>query len=413
MQAPDQSPSRGRRGSRGSRDLQDAHGTRSARSTREGASSSRTSGTRDGRYSRSGRGSQGRNPKKKGPVNKKKVIIGVICLLLAVLLTGATLAIRYVVKLNSSLSFDSDTKKALQAELVDTVKISDPFWILLLGIDDDEGSGISRSDTIILARINPQNLTAVLISIPRDTRVLIPGYGYDKINAAHAYGGPGLAVKTVSQFADVPISHYAECDFRAFYNLVDALGGVTVDVPVYVPAISSDNTPIYDANGNPLPSLEPGVQRLDGAGALIFCRSRHYDNGDYQRQANQRTFLKALAGELLNADMSTLLDAAEIIAEGVSTDLSVQSILQIAQSLHGMNMEDIYSYTVPSYMDMIDEISFVLADDYAWQSMIQTIKDGGFPETQDSSLSGEAGVYANANADESDDGEYYGYSEEY
>ena len=68
-------------------------------------------------------------------------------------------------------------------------------------------------------------------------------------------------------------------------------------------------------------------------------------------------------------------------------------------------------------MDMIDNISFVLADEYAWQSMIQTIKDGGFPDTQDASLSGEAGVYANANADESGDGEYYDdsydYSEEY
>jgi LCP family protein required for cell wall assembly len=129
------------------------------------------------------------------------------------------------------------------------VNAGEPFYMLLLGTDesadrqdDEELGGVFRSDTIILTRVDPKEQTLTMISIPRDTQVELGEYGTQKINAAHAFGGATLAVQAVEELTGLPISHYAEINFDGFIGLVDALGGVEVDVPMAI-----DDEALYQA----------------------------------------------------------------------------------------------------------------------------------------------------------------------
>ena len=303
---------------------------------------------------------------------RKRIAVTVAVVALALVLGGGVAALGWMGMVNSQLQGGLED---LDDVLV-RKQSSDPYYMLLMGTDGREEGEPDRTDTIILARIDAKNKQVVLVSIPRDTRVQIEGHGYQKINAAHAYGGAKGAVQAVSNLAGVEISHYAEIDFSGFENLVDTLGGVEVDVPFAI-----DD---WDAGGE----VEAGTQVLDGEHALIFCRSRNTAIGDYQRQANQRMFLQALASKVLQADPATMLSAVNSIAGAVATDMDVQTIVGLANELSGLSTDNIYTYTVPSSPQTIDGISYVIVDQTAWQQMMATIDAGGLPESQSESLGG-------------------------
>ena len=183
----------------------------------------------------------------------------------------------------------------------------------------------------------------------RDTQVEIEGYGKQKINAAHVFGGTELAIKTVSELAGVPIAHFAEIDFDGFEKIVDALGGIEVDVPVA----------IHDSHVDA--ELEPGLQTLNGVEALSLCRSRHtYDDlgsGDALRAANQRIVIGAIAKKVLASDVTTMMSSIEALSQYVTTDMNVADILALAQSMRGMDMEtDFYTAICPTVSDYSDGI---------------------------------------------------------
>lgn len=146
----------------------------------------------------------------------------------------------------------------------------------------------ARADVIILAQV--ENGRLQLLSIPRDLRVEIPGNGTNRVNAAYAFGGPDLLVETVSDATGVRIGHYLEVDFAGFASIVDALGGIELDVPY----------PARDAKSGL--EIEAGLQTVDGATALAYARSRSYEEyrdgswrsaggGDIARTARQREVL--------------------------------------------------------------------------------------------------------------------------
>jgi LCP family protein required for cell wall assembly len=253
---------------------------------------------------------------------------------------------------------------------------------------DDEG--VSRTDSIILAYINPGLKNATLISIPRDTRVQLPGYGYQKINAAYAYGelerlendehsGPEFAIQAVSELTGVGISGYTQIDLGGFQQVVDAMGGVYVDVPLDI---------IGDTDAGWV-DVYAGPQVLDGAHAMVFCRSRQYDIGDFQRQANQRVFLQATAKQLLASDPVTIVNTVTQLCEMTSTNLNIADIASIANSMRGLLETDIHTYSIPSKMDMIDGISYVIADLAKTRELCAAIEDGEFPDASDWEYQGE------------------------
>ena len=335
------------------------------------------SSERDSGYSRRVSGDAYHSVRKKKR-RRKKVLIVAIVVVAALLIGGGSAALAYLGFLNNQFHQGIDDLDALNEALVTSSAPTDPFYVLLLGTDGRPGEENYRSDSIILARIDPTEKRTVLVSIPRDTYTYVDGVaGKTKINAAHAYGGAVGAVNAVEDFAGVEISHYAEINFDGFVGLVDALGGVEIDVPFEI----ND----WDAGGY----VPAGLQTLDGAHALIFCRTRDFTIGDYQRQANQRMFLQAVASKVLASDPPTMLNAINAIAAAVSTDMNVNDIYGIADSLRGMTSDDIYTYTVPSQPEMVGDMSVVMPDEEAWAEMMQTIDSGGLPDAQTWDIAGD------------------------
>ncbi len=297
---------------------------------------------------------------------------------LAVVLIGAGAAFAYVNVLSGNFrSGLGDTSKYLVK-----TSLTQPFYMLLMGTDgsserDESGDfGDSyRTDSIMLARIDPVNKKVTLVSLHRDTMIDYGDeYGINKLNAAHVFGGPELSVKTVSKLAGVDISHYAEINFDGFREIVDALGGVEVDVPMTI-----DDE---DAGGH----LDAGLQTLNGDQALILCRARHaYDEigpGDEYRAANQRLVMAAIAKKLLSADVATMASTVQTLSKYVTTDLGVTDIVGLAQNMQGLDPStDIYSAMEPTTSKYIDGVWYEVNNTEEWKAMMKRV-DAGLSPTE-------------------------------
>jgi LCP family protein required for cell wall assembly len=176
----------------------------------------------------------------------------------------------------------------------------DRLNVLLLGIDhrDDEPIDGSRSDTMMLVSIDPSTRSVVMVSLPRDLWVSIPGHGEQRINVAHMVGGPELAMRTVGANFGLRVDHYARVDFRGFEQIVNTLGGVFLDVER---PIKDDEYPTEDY-GIMRIYIPPGPQWLDGKTALQYARSRHSEN-DFGRARRQQRLLVAMRDRAIQANM--------------------------------------------------------------------------------------------------------------
>ena len=318
-----------------------------------------------------------------------------ICLAVvaAVVLCTAGIALAYAGNISSKLTAGIDA--ALRGQLT-TTEAGEPFYMLLMGVDksqdraesDEYGEDDSnyRTDSIILARIDPKDKKVALVSIHRDTLVDFGAYGKQKINAAYSLGasmenssGPAYTVETISKFAGVPISHYAEIDFDSFTSVVDQLGGIEVNV-----GIDMDDD-MADAH------LSAGWQTLNGQQALALCRSRHsyddYGDGDMFRASNQRMVIGAILQKILASDPATIASTVSTLADSVTTDMSLTDILGLATQFRGFNMDsDLMSGMEPTNSKVIDGIWYEICDTKAWKTMMMRVNQGLSPyedESQD------------------------------
>ncbi|CEP68453.1 Cell envelope-related transcriptional attenuator [Moorella glycerini] len=226
-----------------------------------------------------------------------------------------------------------------------------PQTILLIGIDRRQPQEPSRSDTIILAVLDPRKPQVDLLSIPRDTQVKIPGHGYDKINAAHALGGPRLLMDTLNNFLGTHIEKYVEVDFQGFEKIIDILGGVDINV---------DKRMYYPEEGI---NLRPGLQHLNGYDALGYVRFRNDPEGDITRIGRQQKFLQALIDQTLR--LSTIPKIPRLVSEiskEVKTNLSLKEMLSLALSMKDLNGSDVTAHLVPGEGKYINGISYYLVD---------------------------------------------------
>ena len=214
--------------------------------------------------------------------------------------------------------------------------LRDPETILLLGVDvvyteidrrhkkiDQAQAFNGRSDTIMVCRMDPYRDAMTILSIPRDTQVAIPGNGVQKVNAANAIGGAQLATSTISQMLGIPIDHYVVLNVHGLVELVNELGGVTVQVP--------KKMKYMDWTAKLKIDLEPGPHTLTGNQAMGFVRFRHDALGDIGRVQRQQLFIHAVMEKALQPDSwSHLPKLVSIGQEYISTDLSPADIMQIA-----------------------------------------------------------------------------------
>ena len=232
--------------------------------------------------------------------------------------------------------------------------------ILLLGSDsrdpDEKANPGSRTDTIILMHVQADHKHAHLISIPRDTYLPIPGHGSDKINAAFAYGGLPLVIRTVEGFTNVHLDHLALIDFAGFQQVTDALGGVDMYVDQTITSIHPPNR-----------TFTQGNHHFNGAEALDYVRQRYqFADGDITREKHQQMFLKAVMDKA--ASSGTLTNPAKLNAflqsatKAVTVDKNF-SLPDMALQFHSLRSKDLTFMTSPfSGFDTIDGQSVVVAD---------------------------------------------------
>ena len=222
---------------------------------------------------------------------------------------------------------------------------------LLLGTDARKDETASRTDSIIFASIDTQSKQASMLSIPRDTRVKIPGHGMDKINAANAYGGPETTVNIVEGLLGIPIDYYVMTNFDGFKDIVDTLGGVTIDV--------EKNMYYYDPTDNFLINLKKGVQRMDGKKSIQYVRFRMDALGDISRTQRQQKFLEALAKEMLQP--STIVKLPKLIPEinkSVETNLGIMDMFSLAKAGKDFDNMNIVTETLPGNFLDINGVSY-------------------------------------------------------
>ncbi|HET7627927.1 MAG TPA: LCP family protein [Bacillales bacterium] len=229
-----------------------------------------------------------------------------------------------------------------------------PISILLMGVDERKND-VGRSDTLIVMTLNPDTDEMSMISIPRDTRVQIPGRGWDKINAAYAYGGTSLALETVKDYLDIPIDYYIRINMEGLSDLVDAVGGVDVHNDI------SWHDEGYYKKGY---FYQKGDIHLNGPQALGYVRMRHLDpRGDFGRNERQRDVIRAIINQ--SADVSsfahyqTILDA---ISNNVITDMTFKDMKYVAMNYRECR-NDINSYEVHGIPQRIDGLSFVVVSE--------------------------------------------------
>lgn len=211
--------------------------------------------------------------------------------------------------------------------------------ILFLGVDNREKDVTPRSDTMLLLSIDPGTKRASLLSIMRDTYVNVPGHGKNKINTAFAIGGPNLAVKTVQDFLQIPVQYYVVTDFKGFEGIVDAIGGV--DLNVEIPMEHADDG-VYDIH------LKQGMQHLDGKEALQYVRYRGDARADFARTERQRNFVKAVIQELKTPltliRFPSMLKSAEPY---VQTNMVTSDIMRLSTGLLRLEDNGFQSVQIP------------------------------------------------------------------
>ena len=216
----------------------------------------------------------------------------------------------------------------------------DRLNVLVLGIDSRGTSGDTQNtDTIIVLSLDPVNRTASMLSVPRDTLVTMPGHGQDKVNAAYAYGGPDLAQKTVEGLLGIGINSYALVDFGAFTRIVDAVGGVVIDVKR---PIRDEAYPTADFGVERL-NIQPGPQLMPGDVALKYARSRH-DSNDFSRARRQQDVISAIRARLATDGMLARLPSiVGDVGSAVETNFDPANILPLAGLGGGIASGDIKS----------------------------------------------------------------------
>ncbi len=243
--------------------------------------------------------------------------------------------------------------------------------ILLLGMDAREGETKARTDTIMLASIDTEKNQLAVVSIPRDTRVEIPGHGTEKINSTTLYGGPELAMETVSKLVGVPVEDYVLTNYEGFKEIIDTLGGVTIDVEKRMYHYDPQDGGIYTIN------LKPGVQRLDGEKALQYVRYRGYELGDISRTEHQQKFLAALTKEAMQA--GTVLKLPKLlpkINDAVGTNISFTEMVKLANAARKMTEANIVSQTLPGTFLDYKGVSYWSVDPDQAQLMVARLFEG-------------------------------------
>lgn len=300
-------------------------------------------------------------PRRKGPTKKRWFILIFIVGLLAGAAAGyyaknlAKLGAQLYLSLKEGQwQAEGEEKKEVEESLA-AISNDPNMSVNTLVLGSDAGSnkgegGWCRSDVMMLACLHERDKKAVVISIPRDTRVSISGHGMEKINAAHAFGGPSGSIDIARQLLGVDIHHYVSMNFDGFKEIVNAVGGV----PIHLKKAINDSHSGY---------LPAGDLKLDGEQALVVVRSRKLPEGDIDRIKNQQAFLKAFIDKLKGSQsVWKAKQLVDIVASNCKMDYTAGQLLTLAEELKGFELDQVQFVTLPGTAKFISGGSYYVAD---------------------------------------------------
>ncbi|WP_204105025.1 MULTISPECIES: LCP family protein [Spirulina sp. CCY15215] len=285
-------------------------------------------------------------------------------------------------------------KEAISSQSLRFPKLTRPVNILVLGtkvltsdlenppqdnlgyhalVDSFEG----LTDTMLLVRFDPDNYKLSVLSIPRDTRTTIDGFGQMKINAANHYGGAALSAKTISNLLEgVSIDRYVRVNIQAVEKLIDALGGVTVYVP--------KDMKYTDLSQHLYINLQQGEQLLDGDKAIQFLRFRYDRYGDIGRIQRQQALMRAVVEQTLRpATLLRLPDVIQVLKSNIDTNLSVEEIAALAGFVSHTNRQDVQMLMLPGDFNGTGEkeVSYWIPNSRRIRTMVAQHFDQGYNES--------------------------------
>ncbi|MEG0311746.1 MAG: LCP family protein [Carnobacterium sp.] len=297
--------------------------------------------------------------------NRNKIILMILIPIMILVLAGVTYGAKLYAEAKKTVDdsyyeLDRDKASTSKGNEIKVNPIEDTISVLVMGIDDDSARqlGSARTDALIYLTINPKEHKINMVSIPRDSYTTIVSKKYngkDKINSAYTYGEEQATIETVEKLLNVPINYYVTFNFDSFLEIVDALDGIDVDVPV---SFTDTNT-----LGNGEVHLEKGKQLLNGEEALALARTRHIDN-DIKRGERQQLILQAIVDKAMNVgSINKYSDVIKAAGKNMRTNLKFNEMLSIAQT--GLDGR----YTFNSYV--FDWTDFELED----ASMVELYQD--------------------------------------
>lgn len=273
-----------------------------------------------------------------------KIILLIIIILVVIIVAIAAAGFTYVYSLLGKMEQEEIDLNAVSIDEAVADELSNYRNIALFGIDsreDDYGRG-NRSDCIIIASINKKTNEVKLVSVYRDTYLLLTGRNLDKVTHAYSYGGPELAVSTLNANLDLNIEEYVTVNFDAVVDAVDSLGGITISIDSdeikYINSYIDANNELTGHNSSHITTA--GTYKLDGVQALAYSRIRYTSGGDYKRTERMRTVLEAMLKKAKTLRISEIVNFVNIMLPKISTNISSTDIIGLAPTLMNINISE-------------------------------------------------------------------------
>ncbi|KLE14636.1 LCP family protein [Clostridium sp. C8] len=265
-----------------------------------------------------------------------KIFIGFLCVILAIAVVGGGYVIGLLNKMDN-VKLNKDNLGIVEDEFKEYDNVNKIKNIALFGIDATDGE-TGRSDSIMVATLDPIHNKLKVTSIMRDSYVSIDGHGQDKINHAYAFGGPELSIKTLNENFGLNIEDFISVNFSSLPKIINILGGI--DLQITDEELEYINGYIDDINAKDGTNSShigySGVQHVDGTQALAYSRIRYTSGGDYERTQRHRTVLDALFNKLTSTSVSSYNSLLNEVLPYVQTNLNAADILSLGTKVLGI-----------------------------------------------------------------------------
>lgn len=301
---------------------------------------------------------------------KRFLRLTILFMLLTILAGGSYLAFDFIYsakQASDSIYQELDSSKlANQRAEVEVTK--DPFNILLVGIEDQEGG--ERADVLLLLTVNPQTKEIYMLSIPRDTRTYVESAGYEtKINHSLGFGGIESTISTVSELLDVPIDYYMTTNFNGFEDIVDTLGGITVDVPFTFKAQLTGSLKWK--------TYTEGPMDLNGNEALAYVRMRKADpKGDMGRNERQQQVIQEIVDKGTSFTSITKIDdIMDDLGENVKMNIPPSKFASFVKLYTQIKDSQIQHLALEGYDDYIDSVYYYIPYEESLTNLSTTLNN--------------------------------------